>query len=67
MLTIALSLLFGLVAFAALAQIYASVSAGMKSGRAILAELSRQERAAVRAIAARPRARPEWPQALAAA
>ena len=57
MLTIALSLLFGVVAFAALAQIYGSVSAGMKHGRAILAEL---ERAPVRATSARQRARLEW-------
>ena len=67
MLTIALSLLFGLVAFAALAQIYASVSAGLKRGRAILVELSPQERAIVRAKSARRRARREWPPVLAAA
>jgi hypothetical protein len=67
MLTIALSLLFGLVAFAALAQIYFSVSAGMKRGRLILAELSRQEHAAVRARSIRRRARPSWQRALAAA
>ncbi len=60
MLTIALSLLFGLVAFAALAQIWLSVSAGIKHGRAILAELSRHERATVRARSARPTAR-QWP------
>jgi hypothetical protein len=66
MLTIALSLLFGLVALAALAQIWVSVDTGLKRGRLILAELSRQERA-VRAESARPRARPASRPALAAA
>ena len=64
MLTIALSLLFGLIAFAALAQIWFSVGAGVKRGRLILAELSRQQ--PVRAKSVRPRGRREWP-ALAAA
>ena len=50
MLTVALSLLFGLVAFAALVQIYASVSAGMVRGRLILAELSAGERYRVRPL-----------------
>ena len=40
MLAVAISLLFGLVAFAALAQIHASVSRGLRRGRLILAELS---------------------------
>jgi len=66
MLTIALSLLFGLIAFAALAQVGTSVSTGMTRGRLILAELSRQERAAARAKSARRRALPSSP-ALAAA
>ena len=57
MLTIALSLLFGLVAFAALAQIWISVSAGLARGRLIVAELSRQDRAA-RAKPTRPVVRP---------
>ena len=64
MLTVALSLLFGLIAFAALAQIWFAVGAGVKRGRLILAELSRQQ--PVRAKPVRRRARPEWP-ALAAA
>ena len=64
MLTVALSLLFGLIAFAALAQIWFSVGTGVKRGRLILAELSRQQ--PVRAKSARRRARREWP-ALAAA
>ena len=54
MLTIALSVLFGLVAFAALAQIWISIGAGVKRGRLIAAELSREERAAARAKATRP-------------
>ena len=66
MLTIALSLLFGLVAFAALAQIWVSLGAGLTRGRVILAELSREGRA-VRAKSARPRARRELQPALAAA
>jgi hypothetical protein len=40
MLAVAISLLFGLVAFAALAQIRVSVSRGLRHGRLILAELS---------------------------
>ena len=62
MLTIALSLLFGLIAFAALVQIHLSVSAGLRHGRAVLAELSRQERAMATAKAARRKARPRWPE-----
>jgi hypothetical protein len=58
MLTIALSVLFGLVAFAALAQIYDAVGTGLKRGRLILAELSRQERAAVKVKATRPALQP---------
>ena len=56
MLTVALSLLFGLIAFAALAQICVSVGAGIARGRQILAELSAGER-----VRARPNrhARPE--------
>ena len=57
MLTIVLSLLFGLIAFAALAQIWMSLGAGLKRGRLIIAELSRDERAA-RAKPARPLSRP---------
>ena len=58
MLTIAISLLLGLIAFAALAQISVSVNAGMKRARLILAELSGQERAPIRATPARLRAVP---------
>ena len=57
MLTVALSLLFGLMAFAALAQICVSVSAGMQRRRQIMTELSAGER--VRARPLRP-ARPAW-------
>ena len=67
MLAIALSLLFGLVAFAALAQIWFSVGAGLKRGRAIRAELAPHGRAPVRAKSVRPRAPREWPPVLAAA
>jgi hypothetical protein len=65
MLTIVLSLLFGVIAFAALAQICVSVGTGVKHGRAILAELSRQERAPVKS-APWP-VRQQWQPALAAA
>ena len=57
MLTVALSLLFGLIAFAALAQIYLSVIAGLARGRRIMAELAAGER--VRARPLRP-ARQAW-------
>ena len=57
MLTVALSLLFGLAAVAALAQIYVAVNAGMRRGRQILAELAADE-----GVRARPlrSARPAW-------
>jgi len=64
MLTVTLSVLFGLIAFAALAQIWFSIGAGVKRGRLILAELSRQQ--PVRAKSVRRRGRRQWP-ALAAA
>ena len=64
MLTVALSLLFGLVAFAAFVQICVSVSAGMKHGRAILAELATQK--PVRARLLRPDG-PAWRPAFAPA
>jgi len=48
MLTFAISVLFGLVAFAALAQIYASVSHGVRRARLIAAELARQPRPLLR-------------------
>ena len=66
MLAIALSLLFGLIAFAALAQVFVSVGAGLRHGRAVLTELSRQERVTARAKSLRPRARPHWPELAAA-
>ena len=64
MLTVSLSLLFGLIAFATLAQIWFSVGTGVKRGRLILAELSRQQ--SVRAQSARRHGLPQSP-ALAAA
>lgn len=54
MLTVAISLLFGFVAFAALLQIHASVSHGVRRGRSILAELSACERAVTDSRPARP-------------
>ena len=57
MLTVALSMLFGLVAFAAFAQIYVSVSAGLRRSRQIMAELSAVDRLRGRTL--RP-VRPEW-------
>ena len=52
MLAIVLSLLFGLAAFAALAEIHASVIKGARRGRLILAEMACGERAAGRSRAA---------------
>ena len=62
MLTVALSLLFGLIAFAALAQIYVSVNAGLACGRRIVAELSAGERVRAGQFRARPLrpAHPAW-------
>jgi len=57
MLTVALSLLFGLVAFAALVQVSVSVGAGMVRGRQIMAELSAGERLRGRTL---PPAHPAW-------
>ena len=51
MLAIALSLLFGFIAFAAIAQIHASVGYGARRGRLILAELARNERRVTRPAA----------------
>ena len=56
MLTVALSLLFGLIAFASLAQIYVSVNAGLVRSRRIMAELSAER---VRARPLQP-APPAW-------
>ena len=66
MLAVVLSLLFGLVAFAALAQIGLAVGAGFRRGRLLLAELAAEERA-VKAKSARPHGRPAWQPAFAAA
>ena len=66
MLAIVISLFFGFVAFAALAQIYHAIRHGLHRGRRILAELSfhdRQEPSTVRATSARV----AWRQAAAAA
>ena len=60
MLAIAVSLLFGLAAFAALAVIASSLSSGSRRVRAILAELAAIER---KAPVTRPRAYPR-PQAV---
>jgi len=58
MLAIALSLLFGFVAFATIADLYASITKGTRRRRKILEELARAERV-------RPKAAPHrWqPQA----
>ena len=66
MLAVALSVLFGFVAFAAIAQIHASVGQGVRRGRLILAELARTDRAVKARSAPRP-GRPEWRPQLAAA
>ena len=60
MLTIAVSLLFGLAAMTALGIIRSSLIAGAARSRLILAELAEIDRAAARTIRpATPRARPE--------
>ena len=69
MLTIAISLLLALAAFAAIAVIHASLVAGARRARAILAELDAIERRA-RASTRPAASRPQWagfPPALAAA
>jgi len=64
MLTVALSLLFGLMGFAALAQIYISVGAGMKHRRQVLAELAAGKRFRARQLRpARPMGRPAFARA----
>ena len=64
MLTVALSLLFGLIGFAALAQIYISVDAGMRHGRQVLAELSAGKHVRARQLRpARPTGRPAFARA----
>jgi hypothetical protein len=54
MLTVALSLLFGLVAFAALAQIRIAVGAGLERWRSIGDELSRLPPIPIRSLSSRP-------------
>jgi hypothetical protein len=64
MLTVALSLLFGLIAVAVLAQIYVSVSTGLRRGRQILAELSAGEDVRARPLRpAHPLGRPAFARA----
>ena len=68
MLAIAVSLLFGLAAFAALAVISSSLATGLRRTRAILAELAEIERKArVTRARAYPRAQAVFQPALAAA
>lgn len=70
MFAVALSLLFGIVAFAAIAEIASSVRRGARRGRLILADLAKLENAARRPVrvasASRPH-RPAWQPRLAAA
>jgi len=63
MLAVALSVLFGLIAFAALALVHGSIRVGIRRGRRIMAELSvceRQERTPVKAKSARHLYQPAW-------
>ena len=64
MLTILVSLLFGFIAFGALAEICVSFRRGMAGGRLILAELRRDE---ARGVSRRRAPRPVSPLRLAAA
>lgn len=69
MLAIAVSLLFGFAAFAALAVIRSSVAVGSARARMILAELAQIDRrpAVTRPLASRPAATPASCRAFAAA
>ena len=71
MIAVTLSLLFGVIAFAAIAQVLASIRQGAARGRQIVAELARLDHAeARRVVPVRPvrrRASPEWRPLLAAA
>jgi hypothetical protein len=59
MIAVALSLLFGVIAFAALAQVLHSIRHGMARGRLIVAELGRIDNAATqRVIRMKPIRRP---------
>ena len=66
MLAVVISLLFGLVAFAALAQVWLSVGAGMRRARMLQAQLTCTP-GTVRAKSARRLDRPSWQPRLAAA
>ena len=46
MLAVALSFVFGLIAFAALAQVWLSIRCGLRRGRGIMAELAAADRTA---------------------
>lgn len=72
MITIAISLLFGLAAFAALIVVAHSILRGMASGRAILNEIAGLDAAYGRKVSRRRRQvreefAPLWPQQAAAA
>ena len=67
MLTIAISVLFGLIACAALVQIHASAGQGIRRGRLIMAELVRDERETRATVRARSAYRQEWQRQPAAA
>jgi hypothetical protein len=71
MIAVTLSLLFGVIAFAAIAQVLASVRQGTARGRLLLAELARLDRAAERRVVpirpARRRLAENWRPLLAAA
>jgi hypothetical protein len=71
MIAVTLSLLFGVIAFAAIAQVLASIRQGAARGRLIVAELARLDHADTRRVVPiRPvprREAKEWRQLLAAA
>lgn len=67
MLAVAISLLFGFATFAALAVIHASLVAGARRARLILAELAEIERAAGAPLTLSRNSRPAAPWRLAAA
>ena len=66
MLAVMLSVLFGLVAFAALAQVWVSVGAGMRRGLMLQAELAPTGHV-LKARSARRPGRPSWQHRIAAA
>jgi len=71
MIAVTLSLLFGVIAFAAIAQVLHSIRQGAACGRLILAELTRLDAAPPRRVVpirpARRRASQDWRPLLAAA